>query len=128
VLAGRYGVENPKIYDDWDNISEVTSLPDSAWHRNVDKIILAASKSAPNVKTAIVCPPTIYGHGRGPGNIHSDQWYLLSRAYIQTGQAFTIGEGKNVWTKVHVHDLSKLYVMLVEEAGKFPIQSYITQY
>jgi nucleoside-diphosphate-sugar epimerase len=118
VQANRYGVEDSKIYDDWDNVDEVTSLPDNAWHRNVDKIILAASKSAPNIKTAIVCPPTISGPGRGPGNTFSDQWYFMCKAFIQRGYAFTIGQGKNVWTKVHVHDLSKLYLTLIEEAGK----------
>ncbi|KIW09617.1 uncharacterized protein PV09_00484 [Verruconis gallopava] len=117
VLANRYGKEDPKIYDDWDGIGEVISLPDSAWHRNVDKIILAASKAHPNIKTAIVCPPTIYGPGRGPGNTFSDQWYLMCKAFIQRGHAFTIGEGKNIWTKVHVHDLSNLYLTLTEEAA-----------
>jgi hypothetical protein len=119
VTAGRYGVANPKVYDDWDNVGEVTSLPDDAWHRNVDRIVLAASKSSSSVNTAIVCPPTIYGPGRGPGNQTSDQWYLLGKAYIERGHAFTIGKGENMWTKIHVHDLSNLYLALVEEAGKF---------
>jgi hypothetical protein len=118
VNAGRYGEANSKIYDDWDNVAEVTSLPDGAWHRKVDKIVLAASKSSSNVKTAIVCPPTIYGPGRGPGNQTSDQWYLLGKAYIEKGHAFTIGKGENLWTKVNVHDLSDLYLALVEEAGE----------
>jgi len=116
VQANRYGEVDDKIYDDWENVGEVTSLPDAAWHRKVDKIVLAASKSSPNVKTAIVCPPTIFGPGRGPGNTFSDQWYLLAKAYIQLGHAFSIGKGDNVWTKVHVHDLSKMYLALVEEA------------
>ena len=67
VMASRYGRENPKVYDDWENVAEVTSLPDEAWHRNVDKIVLGASRKTPSIKTAIVCPPTIYGPGRGPG-------------------------------------------------------------
>jgi nucleoside-diphosphate-sugar epimerase len=126
VLVDQYGTESSKIYDDWENVGEVTSLPDKAWHRNVDKIILAASKSTAYVNTAIVCPPTIYGPGRGPGNTFSDQWYLLTKAYIQRGHAFQIGEGKNVWTKVHVHDLSNLYLNLVEEAGEIVPQSRLT--
>jgi hypothetical protein len=118
VKAGKEGLPNSKIFDDWDNVSEVTTLPDDAWHRNVDKIVLAASKSSSTIKTAIVCPPTIYGPGRGPGNTFSDQWYLLAKAYIKLGHAFTVGEGKNKWTKIQVHDLSNLYLQLVEEAGK----------
>lgn len=116
--VGRYGEANSKIYDDWDNVGEVTSMPDGAWHRNVDKIVLAASKLSSNTKTAIVCPPTIYGPGRGPGNQTSDQFYLMGKAYIERGYAFTIGKGENLWTKINVHDLSNLYLALVEEAGK----------
>lgn len=110
-------MESAKIYDDWENIHEVTTLPDEAWHRVVDKIVLAASKSSPNIKTAIVCPPTIYGPGRGPGNTFSDQLNLMTKAFIQKGYAFQIGEGRNVWTQVHVHDLSNLYLALVEAAA-----------
>jgi hypothetical protein len=75
VARGSYGTPSTKVYNDWDGVSEVTSLPDEAWHRKVDKIVLAAGD---NVKTAIVCPPTIYGPGRGPGNTYSDQWYFVS--------------------------------------------------
>ena len=118
VQAGHCGVEDEHVYDDWEGVGEVTSLPDSAWHRKVDKIVLAGSKTAVNVKTAIVCPPTIYGPGRGPGNTYSDQWYFLAKAYIQRGHAFRIGEGTNRWNMVHVHDLSNIYLALVEEAGR----------
>jgi nucleoside-diphosphate-sugar epimerase len=91
----------------------VTSLPDDAWHRNVDKIILAAGG---NVKTAIVCPPTIYGRGRGPGNTFSDQWIHMTRGAIERGRGFQVGQGQNKWTHVHVHDLSNIYLSLVEAA------------
>lgn len=89
-----YGTSSTKIYNDWDDISEVTSLPDKAWHRNVDKIILAANGS--NVKTAIVCPPTIYGPGRGPGNTYSDQWYLVGSTsfYNALSHFLTKADGK----------------------------------
>ncbi|KAF2434729.1 nucleoside-diphosphate-sugar epimerase [Tothia fuscella] len=111
------GTENPKVYDDWDGIGEVITLPSFAAHRNVDEIILAASKTASNVKTAIVCPPTIYGPGRGVGNTDSDQWYHMARISIERGKGFHVGEGKNVWTQVHVQDLSKIYLSLVEAAA-----------
>jgi nucleoside-diphosphate-sugar epimerase len=116
-IRGTYGTLAEKVYDDWENINEVTSLPDEAWHRNVDKIVLAAGNSKDNVHTAIVCPPTIYGSGRGPGNTYSDQWYLMAKAVIQRGKPFQIGEGKNIWTQIHVYDLSNLYLHLVEAAA-----------
>jgi hypothetical protein len=50
------------VYDDWDGVGELTHLPDHAFHRNVDQIVLdAGAKYAGVVKTALVCPPTIYG-------------------------------------------------------------------
>jgi nucleoside-diphosphate-sugar epimerase len=108
-----------KVYDDWDGINTVTNLPDEAWHRNVDKIVLAANKqSGGKVHTAIVCPPTIYGPGRGPGNQKSDQVYGMSRAVIKHGRGIVVGKGKNIWTSIHVHDLSDLYLRLTEAAAQ----------
>lgn len=114
VRAGREGLDSDEVYDDWENVSKVTSLPDDAWHRKVDKIVLAAPS---NVNTAIVCPPTIYGAGRGPGNTVSDQCPYMASSFIKGGRAFQVGEGKNKWTEVHVHDLSALFVLLVEAAA-----------
>jgi nucleoside-diphosphate-sugar epimerase len=114
-LAVRYGEPSDKVYNDWDGIGEVTSLPDEAAHREVDKIVLAAG-SAGRVKTAIVCPPTIYGPGRGPGNQRSIQFYYMARATLQRGKGFHVGAGKNKWTRINVHDLSKLFLLLFEAA------------
>jgi len=72
VESRTFGKLEDKVYDDWEHIKEVTSLPDNAAHRNVDKIFLEAGKNESGpVHTAIVCPPTIYGVGRGPGNKRS---------------------------------------------------------
>ncbi|KAL8716922.1 MAG: hypothetical protein Q9225_005786 [Loekoesia sp. 1 TL-2023] len=110
-----YGESSSKVYDDWDGIGEVTSLPDFAPHRKVDKIFLGASAS--NVKPAIVCPPLIYGLGRGPGNQRSIQLPELSRCTLQKGHGIQVGAGKTYWTNVHVHDLSDVFVGLVEAAA-----------
>lgn len=107
-----------KIYDDLENVGEVTSLPDEASHRNVDKIVLAAAKDlADRLKTAIVCPPTIYGPGRGPDNQRSLQVPELIRCSLEQGQAIKVNEGKTYWCDVHIHDLSALFLKLVEEAA-----------
>jgi nucleoside-diphosphate-sugar epimerase len=101
-------------YDDLENVSGLTSLPDQAFHRDVDKLVLAAGSDA--VKTAIVCPPTIYGLGRGPGNKRSRQAYNLARVTLERGQAPQVGKGLTEWDNVNVHDLSDLFVLLVEAA------------
>jgi nucleoside-diphosphate-sugar epimerase len=112
-----YGVLSPKIFDDWDGIGEVTSLPDEAPHRDVDKIVLAAGAAHSNVKTAIVAPPTIYGVGRGPVNQRSIQVPDLIKATLKEGYGFQVGNGDARWNAVHVHDLSDLYLHLIEEAA-----------
>jgi nucleoside-diphosphate-sugar epimerase len=113
-----FGTLSPKIFNDWDGISEVTSLPDEASHRKVDKIVLAAGAAHSNVKTAIVAPPTIYGVGRGPINQRSIQVPELIKATLKEGYAFQVGNGDARWNAIHVHDLSNLYLRLIEEAIK----------
>lgn len=118
MQTGTYGGSSSKIYDDLDNLSAVTSLPDAAPHRNTDKLILAAGTvHAERVKTAIVCPPTIYGPGRGPDNQRSHQLPELARCTLQKGYGIQVNAGKTLWSHVHVHDLSALYLRLVENAA-----------
>lgn len=101
-------------YDDLEGVSRCTSLPDTAFHRNVDKIVLATSSNA--VKTAVICPPTIYGPGRGTVNKRSRQVYSLVEIALDQGQAPMLGKGLTEWDNVHVHDLADVYVLLVEAA------------
>jgi hypothetical protein len=62
TVEDRLGLPSERIFDDLDSVGVVTSLPDDAFHRNVDKIVLACgTEHADVVRTAIVCPPTIYG-------------------------------------------------------------------
>lgn len=115
VESKAYGeAPTEPVYDDWEGVSALTSLPDVAFHRDVDKLVLAASSDS--VKTAIVCPPTIYGLGRGPDNTRSQQVYKLAQVTLETGVAPQLGKGLTEWNNVHVHDLSNLFVLLVEAA------------
>lgn len=113
-----FGEASTKVYDDWEGIGEVTSLPDFAAHRKADKIVLAAATNYPSrVRTAIVCPPCIYGKGRGPGNQRSIQMPDLTNSILKEKKAFQVGEGLAVWTNIHVHDLSDCFLKLVESAA-----------
>ncbi|KAB8298120.1 hypothetical protein EYC80_001878 [Monilinia laxa] len=105
-------------YNDLEGVSRLTSLPDTAFHRDIDKIVLAAGSDS--VKTAIVCPPSIYGPGRGPGNQRSRQVYNLARITLQKGQAPQLGKGLTEWDNVHVHDLTALWVLLADAAVAGP--------
>ena len=58
----RYGLAGDKVFDDWDGIHEITSIPEHAFHRNVDKIVFEATANHPDVlHAAIVSPTTVYG-------------------------------------------------------------------
>lgn len=115
--SDTYGIKREKVYNDWDGIGEVTSIPDVAVHRNVDKVILAASEtSAGSIKSAIVCPPCIYGPGRGPDNQRSVQVYDMTKAALNRHKGFVVQEGENIWTEVHVQDLSEVFLALVTAA------------
>jgi nucleoside-diphosphate-sugar epimerase len=122
INQGPYGEPATKVYNDWANIQELTSFSDAAAHRTVDKIVLSASESNLNVKTAIVCPPMIYGVGRGPDNRKSMQIYEATDFTLTERRGFKIGKGLNIWNQVHVHDLSKLFLLLGEAAvaGGYP--------
>jgi nucleoside-diphosphate-sugar epimerase len=112
------GEGSNKVFNDWDGIKEVLALPDSAPRREVENIVLSIGEKYPQIKTAIVCPPTIYGVGRGAGNQRSIQVPILARGVLQIGEGFQVGHGKARWSNVHVHDLSSIYGRLIEEAVK----------
>ncbi|KAF4461042.1 hypothetical protein FALBO_12157 [Fusarium albosuccineum] len=116
----RYG-EAPLLdqaYDDLEGIEKVTSLPDTAFHRDVDKIVLdEAAKDPDAVKVAIVCPPTIYGCGRGPVSQRSRQIPGLVSTTLEKGFGPIIGSGETEWDNVNVHDLSSLIVLLSQQAA-----------
>lgn len=111
------GTHTTHQYNDWTDVSALTHLPSDAFHRDVDKLVLDLNPSASDrLKTAIVCPPTIYGRGRGPGNARSRQAYELAKLVLSKKFVPVIGEGKARWNNVHVQDLADLYVLLVEKA------------
>ncbi|KAJ5332817.1 uncharacterized protein N7506_006600 [Penicillium brevicompactum] len=112
LSTGRYGERFDKQYDDWDRINELTSLPDHAPHRIVDKVVLAADPS--KVRTAIVAPAVIYGQGRGPDKTKSAP---LFETFLTHKRVVTVGKGDNIWHNIHVQDLSKLYLLLGEAAA-----------
>lgn len=105
-----------KVYDDLDHVDEVTNLPDEAWHRNVDKAVLDGGSM--DVRTAIICPCCIYGLGTSPGKCVSWQIPQLARWTLTRGKGLMVNQGQTHWNNVHVLDLAKLYLLLVEEALK----------
>lgn len=117
IDSAKFGIEGTKIYDDWKGIDEITSLPEHAPHRETEKVILAVESSATDpIKTAIVCPPAIYGLGGGPRKQTRSQIHMLAAVALKLGKGIRIGEGANKWNLVHIQDLSNLYVLIGEAA------------
>lgn len=110
----QYGAGGAKIFDDLDGLDDILNIKKTAPHREVDMTVLLADES--KGKTAIGCPPTIFGLGRGPGNRRSVQVPQLVAGTLQRGAAYTVEEGRNIWSIVHIHDLSSLFLKLVEAA------------
>ena len=101
-----------KVYDDWDGLGEILDFPSEASHRKVDRIVLEAAKTA---QTAIVCPPVIYGQGRGPVNKRAMISPLTASSFIRKGHGY-VPHGTAAWHHVHVHDLTDLFVLLIDSA------------
>jgi nucleoside-diphosphate-sugar epimerase len=110
----RLGEASERVYNDWSAVQDLTGLPSDAFHKNVDDLVLSAGSDS--VKTAILCPPTIYGRGRGPSNTRSRQAYELAHLILTGGYIPIIGQGKARWNNVHVADLAQLFVLLTEAA------------
>ncbi|KAI9736994.1 MAG: hypothetical protein M1834_000583 [Cirrosporium novae-zelandiae] len=105
-------IAGKKIWDDVTDIAELTSLPDTAYHRVTDKIVLATH---PNVNTAIISPGSVYGID--PLTEHPPMtfpWILPIARQLHTG--FTISEGINIVSLVHLYDLARLFLLLVSNA------------
>ncbi|KAI7829741.1 NAD-P-binding protein [Gamsiella multidivaricata] len=119
---GAYGTET--IYYDND-LAKLNSLAPSQPHRNVDLEIISPALVG-LVDTYIVAPPTIWGQGTGPGNHTSIQIPLQVRASLLHSQAMQLGQGLNVWSKIHVIDLAHLYLSLLERALQEPQDDSIT--
>ena len=112
-----FGEEEDKVFNDLDGVDELVNLPAAAFHRNVDEIVLNTGiKHADLVKTAVICPPTIYGAGRGPSSGRGRQVYELASFILQEQYCPRIGKGLSRWNNVHVRDLSRVYELLVQTA------------
>ncbi|KAF2267753.1 NAD(P)-binding protein [Lojkania enalia] len=111
------GKQNPKIWSDIDDYASISSLPDNAPHRNTEKILNAAiAEHGDKINIAIMCPPDIYGRGRGLGKSVSAYVPIFLKEVKELGRVFYYGEGTNTRSYVHIDDLLELYLKVVEAA------------
>lgn len=122
--AGTFATKD--IYTDLEKSDEfktLSSLPDNAFHREVDLSIIQADKEG-YVKAYIILPSTIYGISETPFadaglcNPQSQQVPLLIRISLDRKAPAMIGEGKNLWPDVHIDDCA--VSVLCAESWRLP--------
>lgn len=114
IASGRVGFPTDVVYDDIKDKSKILSVLRNNPKRVVENIILAQDPS--KVKTALIIGPLIYGPGRGPVNQRSIQAPEIVKATLKMGHGFQLNAGRNIWSNVHVQDLSSLISLLVTAA------------
>jgi nucleoside-diphosphate-sugar epimerase len=67
------------------------------------------------IRTIVICPPMIYGTGRGL-QPDSDQIPKLIALSKQVGAGAYFGKGLNRYSNVHIDDLVDLYVLALDKA------------
>lgn len=110
------GELHPKVWSDVDNIDAIWSVPEATVHRNTELLIQDAWTER-QVKTAVVCPPIIHGQSTGPGRVDSIFYPLLLSASVETGSTFYLGNGSNIYSRVHVEDVAQVFLKLIESAA-----------
>lgn len=124
------GKLNPKVWSDISSLAEIREdLPAQALHRNTEVILHNTVRDhSEKINIAIMCPPDIYGKGRGLVKTHS----ALIPTFVQQirkldGKVFYHGEGTNTRSWVHVDDLMQLYLSVVEAAASGRSDGYFNK-
>ncbi|KAF7300385.1 NmrA domain-containing protein [Mycena chlorophos] len=107
---------NSPTWDDLD-LEQLSRIRSTQLHRPVDLQILAADEPG-YIKSYIVLPTTVWGIASTPlveAGIQRQHNTLLTHMVppaIDRRQGGIIGEGKNVWGNVEVHELADLFLLI----------------
>lgn len=110
------GSASDLVFDDLDGVADIRSVIEKHPSRAVDNYILSVAKDNSQINTALVFPPIIYGTGHGAVNQRSVQIPSLAKATLQRKKGLQVGKGLSRWGNVHIHDIGKLVLLLVERA------------
>jgi nucleoside-diphosphate-sugar epimerase len=109
--------KNSKIYRD-DEPGDIDAIAPTSMHRHVDiPIVQAAKQFGEKAKIVIILPPLVYGFNPAHKR-HSFALTYLVRFALKRGFAGYVGEGRNVWSVVHIDDLVHAYMMLLAYVEK----------
>ncbi|KAL3952127.1 hypothetical protein ACCO45_013844 [Purpureocillium lilacinum] len=110
------GSPSDAIWDDLDGVADIRDMIQKHPSRAVDNYMLSVAQDTPQVNTAILFPPIIFGTGHGPINQRSIQIPRLAKATLERKRGLVVGKGENRWGSVHIRDLGRLVLKLVESA------------
>ncbi|WXC60485.1 hypothetical protein SNK03_006361 [Fusarium graminearum] len=113
-----FGSGSDVIYNDLTGVDSIKSFIKQYLNRAVDNYILSVNERDSPVKTALVIPPIIYGQARGPGNQRSMQIPDLANATLKRQRGLQVGTGESRWGNIHIQDLSRIFLRLVEKASE----------
>ncbi|CAM1510728.1 Fc.00g034110.m01.CDS01 [Cosmosporella sp. VM-42] len=104
------------FYSDIEDSDEILALAPERTRVPIENTIHSFSDEN-NVKTVILAPCTILGHGAGAlrTETHQPLWY---NAIIDNGAPSLVGKGENAWSVVPVKDLGRAITFVVGEALK----------
>lgn len=107
------GEASDRVYDEaiYDPGTAWAPVPDKAARVAIDRLIL----SAKGVRGVVLCPCLIYGRGLG-ADPESLQLPLLAQYARKTGIARHVGNGRNIWSTVHIEDVADAYLLALEKA------------
>ncbi|KAI4943342.1 hypothetical protein J4E91_009541 [Alternaria rosae] len=113
------GKLNPKIWSDTTSLPEIRQLPPTALHRNTETILHETiAKHGDKINIAIMCPPDIYGKGLGLAKTHSALIpFFIKEAKKLGGNPFYYNQGTNTRSWVHIEDLMRLYLHVIDAAA-----------
>ena len=97
----------------FDEDTPFTPTPQRAPRVEIDAMVRRAAGNG--VRSVVIAPSLIYGHGRGL-NPHSIQVPWLIQVAKKFGVAKHIGPGDNRWANVHIDDLTTMYGLAIEKA------------
>lgn len=116
VSTDARGEAAPEIFTEADVVpggGPWQPAPDKAARVAIDRLFLAAADRG--VRTVVLCNTLIYGHGHGLAR-DSAQLPRLVRQARASGVARHIGAGHNIWSTVHIDDVTDLYAKALESA------------
>lgn len=98
----------------YDEDTPVTPVPGKAQRAALDQQVTRAATER-GLRSIVLCNSMIYGNGLGL-KPHSAQIPLLLAQARQSGIARHVGHGLNIWSNVHIEDVSELYLLALGHA------------